>query len=194
MHSSIKHLRITSEVRGKRKMSFISRIMALPHRIQFQLLFCSEMFSSCLKGFKTPPPCHSGAECWQGRKDAADKDHRSRSSRCLRQRAAATCSHSQPFPPKRKAGSQHCAEHTRSKAFWENQLIKTKNLCRCKAKTKNFLGLVNRPQGEMQALPYRQGRMGATGDRQTKTGPEQKNSLVHVTRLPGRTNWVSEPA
>lgn len=31
-------------------------------------------------------------------------------------------------------------------------------------------------------------------DRQTKTGPEQEHSLIHIPHLPGRRNWVSEPA
>lgn len=46
----------------------------------------------------------------------------------------------QPFPLKRKAGSQRCAEHTRSKASYGNQRIKTKDLHRGKSKNSEFSG------------------------------------------------------
>lgn len=64
--------------------------------------------ASCLKGFRIPPQHHEIAEGKGSLVEGAEKQQQtdrkqeSRSSRLLRQRAAATCSHSQPFPAKVK--------------------------------------------------------------------------------------------
>ena len=61
-----------------------------------------------------------------------------------------------------------------------------------KAKTKSSLGLVNRPQRQMQALQYRRGNKSNTR-RTDEDWTRHENFFVHITGLLGRRNWAAEP-
>jgi len=66
------------------------------------------------------------------------------------------------MPPKRKAGNQHCAEHTRSEASCGNPLIKTKGWRRCKSKNEGFSGFSKQARKIDAGITIQTGRTKAT--------------------------------